>query len=371
EASLHPLPPPSQSWLNKYIQKELLEFHFITTKPIAQQRTQAQDEPTIITWFEKYMEIILQHSINQESIWNMDETGFRIGIPGGERVMVPRAVKQLYTPSPKNRTSITIIEAVSAARQNIAPVLVVPGKIHMEAWYPKNLNGNELMMLSETGFSNSQLAIQWLQHFIEHTAPHNPGFPKLLLLDSHGVEQGLQQWKERVPQAFSSPSRQSYSNWVTGAERVLATAQLQELDLQAVRLQAENSKKKRGGRRRGRLQCGGELRASEAYELQAQKAELEAQKLAAIEARKLRQAENQARNQLKKAATEARKLSQAQKRAQNQLKKAGIKARLPIPIELEDPITGPEANTESEYESATEGRSSSERERENGEVIIL
>jgi hypothetical protein len=40
-------------------------------------------------------------------------------------------------------------------------------------------------MLSETGFSNNQLAIQWLQHFIEHTAPHDPGFLKLLLLDSH------------------------------------------------------------------------------------------------------------------------------------------------------------------------------------------
>jgi hypothetical protein len=78
------------------------------------------------------MEIILQHSINQELIWNIDETGFRIRILGGERVMVPRAVKQLYTPSPENHTSITIIEAVSAARQNIAPVLVVPGKIHIE-----------------------------------------------------------------------------------------------------------------------------------------------------------------------------------------------------------------------------------------------
>jgi hypothetical protein len=115
----------------------------------------------------------------------MDETGFRIGIPGGERVMVPKAVKQLYTPSPENRVSITIIEAVSAAGQSIAPVLVFPGKIHMEAWYPENLKGNELILLSETGYSNSQLAIWWLQHFIELTALHNQGSPTLLLLDSH------------------------------------------------------------------------------------------------------------------------------------------------------------------------------------------
>lgn len=114
----------------------------------------------------------------------MDETGFRVGIPGGERVLVPRAIKQLYTPSPENRISITIIEAVSAGGQTIPPVLVFPGKIHMESWYPKNLHGNELILLSETGYSNSKLALRWLQHFIEHTT-HELGNPKLLLLDSH------------------------------------------------------------------------------------------------------------------------------------------------------------------------------------------
>ncbi|KFY86473.1 hypothetical protein V500_07602 [Pseudogymnoascus sp. VKM F-4518 (FW-2643)] len=495
-----PLPPPSQSWLTKYIRSELLEFHFITTKPIAQQRTQAQKEPPIIKWFKEYTELILQRSINLESIWNMDETGFRVGIPGGERVMVPRAVKQLYTPSPENRISITIIEAVSARGQEIAPVLVVPGKIHMESWYPENLGGNELILLSETGYSNSQLALRWLQHFIELTAPHDPGNPKVLLLDSHvshtspefvimaakyhiilwafpshlthvlqpldvgifqpykhwhrqavlrairevditynlplfmrdfpqirertfkestiqsafqkagiwpiscntaleklrtyskprqptqpttptlprpitpipstfqDVEQGLQRWKERVPEAFSSPSRQSYGNWLTGAARVLAAGQLQELDLQAIRQQVKNSKKKRPGR--GQLQRGGELRASEAHELQAQKAELQAQKLAATEARKLSQATNQARKQLRRAGIEARKQERLRKKSVAQLTKLG----LPIPPELEDPITDPEADSESEYESASEGGRGSRRwsgsESGNEEVII-
>jgi hypothetical protein len=89
----------------------------------------------------------------------MDETGFRVGILGGEKVIVPRAIKQLYTLSPENRISITIIEAVSATRQKIPPILVVLGKIHMESWYPKNLNGDELILLSETGYSNSKLAL--------------------------------------------------------------------------------------------------------------------------------------------------------------------------------------------------------------------
>ena len=97
-----PQPPPSQSWLTKFIQKELQEYHFITTKPIAQQRTKAQDEPTISQWFEEYFEFIVHRGIQPESIWNMDETSFRIRIPGGERVIVPRTAKEPYTPDRKS-----------------------------------------------------------------------------------------------------------------------------------------------------------------------------------------------------------------------------------------------------------------------------
>ena len=42
-----PLPPPSQSWLSKLIKNQLQDFHFITTKPIAQQRVRAQDEAIV------------------------------------------------------------------------------------------------------------------------------------------------------------------------------------------------------------------------------------------------------------------------------------------------------------------------------------
>lgn len=204
--------------------------------------------------------------------------------------------------------------------------------------------------------------------YLQPTQPTTPTLPRAITpIPSilQGVEQGLQQWKERVPQAFSSPLRQSYSNWLTRTKRVLATSQLQELDLQAVRQQVKNSKKKQGGR--GRLQYGGELWASDAYELQAQKAELQAQKLAATEAWKLSQARNRARNQLKQAGIKARKQEQARKKSLAQLTELGLL----IPPELEDPITDPEAEPESQYESASEGGSGRGSESGNKEVIIL
>jgi hypothetical protein len=55
----------------------------------------------------------------------------------------------------------------------------------MDSWYHPNLEGAELFLLSDTGYSNTQLALDWLQHFIEHTAPYKQEEPKVLLLDSH------------------------------------------------------------------------------------------------------------------------------------------------------------------------------------------
>ena len=55
-----------------------------------------------------------------------------MGILGGQTVIVPRGVTELYTPSPENRISITVIESVCSNGTVIAPVLIIPGKTHME-----------------------------------------------------------------------------------------------------------------------------------------------------------------------------------------------------------------------------------------------
>jgi transposase len=69
-------PPPSYSWLIKFIKNELHDFHTIKTKPIAQQHAQAQDESVIEQWFNNYSQFLLVNNIQPHSIWNMDETSF-------------------------------------------------------------------------------------------------------------------------------------------------------------------------------------------------------------------------------------------------------------------------------------------------------
>lgn len=77
---LRPKPPPSDSWLTKFIKKDLSDFHIIKMKPISQHRVEAQDESVLEEWFSKYHDFVNTQNIQPDCIWNIDETGFQIGI---------------------------------------------------------------------------------------------------------------------------------------------------------------------------------------------------------------------------------------------------------------------------------------------------
>ena len=51
----------------------------------------------------------------------------------------------------------------------------------MESCYREKLNAGERVLLSETGYTSDDLALIYLQHFIQHTGV-TPGGPFILLL---------------------------------------------------------------------------------------------------------------------------------------------------------------------------------------------
>ena len=177
---------PSWRWFQKWL-KNTPALCTIKTKPIARNRIETHTEKDLEKWFEKYRCTLDKYKIRSgRNIYNMDESGVRVGCPTGEEVVVPTHTKELYTASPENRKSVTIIEAISAdGRKPPPPFVICPGKRIMESWIHDNLKGSEVIALSPTGYTNESIAIAWLRHFIKHTNA-GPGKPwKMLLLDGH------------------------------------------------------------------------------------------------------------------------------------------------------------------------------------------
>ncbi len=90
----------------------------------------------------------------------MDESSARVGCPGGEDVVVPIDVKELYTASPENRNSVTVIETIIAdGREPLPPFIIALGKKIIDSWVSEKLIRTEHIVCTPTGYTNNEIVI--------------------------------------------------------------------------------------------------------------------------------------------------------------------------------------------------------------------
>jgi hypothetical protein len=155
-------------------------------KTINIHRKRAHDPEDIEDWYERYRQICKLYDIEPAHIWNVDGTGFMIGIGRDQWVLTRDATRPSYLDSSTNRKLVTVIEAVSGGERVILPMDILPGKIHQEHWYMKTgLNDDSLVGVSESGYTNDHLALKWVAHFKMFTRPSRKGTYRLLVRDGH------------------------------------------------------------------------------------------------------------------------------------------------------------------------------------------
>jgi hypothetical protein len=121
-------------------------------------------------------------------VWNFDETGFRIGCLRGQLVLTHTNNKAVYIADPENRETIIVIEAISASGATIDPLVIMQGVVFLKKHFNNNLADSTLLGMSDTGFTNDQLSLEWLKHFHLQTnrGCGNQVTKRLLLMDGHG-----------------------------------------------------------------------------------------------------------------------------------------------------------------------------------------
>jgi hypothetical protein len=164
-------------------------------------------------WFELLKETVDTYEITPERTYNMDETGFMTGvITSSSKVVVEAVVKEPSArrmPSkatitqPGNREWVTVIQAVGADGRVIDPFVIIKGQIITRSFASnllKALPAAEYpyakVTYSDNGWTDASIAVQWLQGFIEQTAPPcnaDGVMPyRLLIIDGHSSHTSLQ-----------------------------------------------------------------------------------------------------------------------------------------------------------------------------------
>ncbi|KAJ5364937.1 uncharacterized protein N7496_010650 [Penicillium cataractarum] len=136
-------------------------------------------------WFDGLEPVIRQ--VKHYNIFNFDETGFILGQQASRSHSIGRkGARQARSEKADTREMLTSIECISADGRVIPPFFIFEGSVVLERWFDEPLPNDWVISVSPTGYVNSELAFEWLQHFDEHTINRvEKDEPRLLLFDGH------------------------------------------------------------------------------------------------------------------------------------------------------------------------------------------
>lgn len=129
------IPPPTvgDNWPYRFIKKHPQYFKR-RMQAMDPKRTDAERISDLRTWFGELDIIIEAHGIQDEDIYNMDETGFRLGHGKDENVISRYSRERVSIGSAFTRTLTTVIECIGVDGSVLPPFIIMTGRKNMVNW---------------------------------------------------------------------------------------------------------------------------------------------------------------------------------------------------------------------------------------------
>lgn len=174
-----------EHWVPRFLARQP-DLHIRKTQTLAFDRKNAHCEHNITIWFSKLEDVKKKYGIADEDFYNMDETGFQVGMDGSRWIVTREPTRKVYVATSNDRTLVSSIETICANGDILPPMLILPGKQIMRGWIADSLEDETLLATSESGFSNDQLGLAYIKHFVRQTRASRTGKWILLMIDNHG-----------------------------------------------------------------------------------------------------------------------------------------------------------------------------------------
>lgn len=174
------------NWVNRYLKRHP-KFSTTYSRRFDYQRAKCQEPEIIRKWFDSVRETIIQYGIDPDDVYNVDETGFSMGLNATRKVVTGSEIRgHRQVIQDGNREWVTAIECINASGLVLQPFIIFKGKQICESWLAQ-LDDNWRVGVSENGWTSNDIAIRWLEKmFIPQTTYLTKGTHRLLILDGHG-----------------------------------------------------------------------------------------------------------------------------------------------------------------------------------------
>ncbi|KAB0801682.1 hypothetical protein PPYR_03868 [Photinus pyralis] len=132
------------------------------------------NKENVYKFFDILEKLVDEHGFTAVTMFNVDESGFST---------VQKKIKKSSRQKERNKLVVCLVENVGGAGQCVPPMIIFKRKRMANELMIGSLPGS-IVTISDSGYINSELFVQWLQHFIKTIKPTIDN-KVLLLLDGH------------------------------------------------------------------------------------------------------------------------------------------------------------------------------------------
>jgi hypothetical protein len=186
-----PLKPPGRNW-TKALEKRHPELVARRVKALDWNRHEKNTYGKIIHWFEVIKDVLQDPAVLVENVYNMDETGVMLSMPGSVKVLVSKHDIRDYRGARVKRTTVTAIECISGDGRYLNPMIIWPASTHRSNWttFP---TPRWQYAYSDSGYTDSKISLEWLKRIFDpETKERANGRPRVLICDGFGTHETLE-----------------------------------------------------------------------------------------------------------------------------------------------------------------------------------
>lgn len=173
-------------WASNFVNRQP-ELKMRFSRAYDYQRALCEDPEKIKPWFALFRNMKAKYGIQDEDVYNFDETGFMMGqitsmmvVTGADRSGKRKKVQ------PGNREWVTVIQGVCSDGWCLPPFIVVKGVYHLANWYSDStLPRDWVIKPTLNGWTDNETGLDWIRHFEKHTVTRARGRYRLLVIDGH------------------------------------------------------------------------------------------------------------------------------------------------------------------------------------------
>ncbi len=178
-----PSAPVTKGWWESF-QRRHPQLSLRCPETLSYARAIASSRGVIDDYFDLLEETLVRNDLTNKpaQIFNCDESGFPLSPEAIGKLIAVKGQKHFWVNSSTEKAQITVLACASASGY-ILPPMVIYDRKRLTQELTKNEVPGTIYGLSDKGWINSDLFLQWFElHFLTHAPPARP---LLLLLDGH------------------------------------------------------------------------------------------------------------------------------------------------------------------------------------------